>query len=186
MASDWMRRSLVASYLVLCGAALVAGCASNSAPSAEGLRSGSSTSITSPSSTGNSFRYVGAITAAARLDGGDIRLDVPPSNAVAAVSPQTAFAVCGKGRSGVCTTSSVATMKLALVTATAAGTAGPDGSIIPLIDDALTYVIEWTGLQCPAPAGPMPATTLTARRCHLVDFVSAKTGKYLYAFEGSD
>jgi hypothetical protein len=79
-------------------------------------------------------------------------------------------------------------MRLALVIATAAGTAGPSGSLKPLINNALTYVIEWTGVPCmssgggPQPSGSTQAAA-TATVCRLVDFVSAATGTYLYAFE---
>ena len=80
-------------------------------------------------------------------------------------------------------------MTLALVTTTAAGTAGPNGSIHPLINHALTYVMTWTGVPCadsggpPRPSGAPPAT-VEHRLCQLVDFVSAHTGMYEYAIEG--
>ncbi len=79
-------------------------------------------------------------------------------------------------------------MRLALVTTTDAGTAGPSGSLKPLINNALTYVIEWTGVPClssgggPQPSGSTQAPA-TPTACRFVDFVSAATGTYLYAFD---
>lgn len=186
-----MRPRLVLTCLVICAAGLVAACASSSPPSAERSASRPSIQSTSRSSPAGPFRYLGPVSAATTLDGGDIRLVAPRAGAAARVSPQTAFAVCARTGQGVCNTSSTAIMTLAMVTTTAAGTAGPNGSIHPLINNALTYVIEWTGVQCTASGGPprpsgAPSPTVTVRLCHLVDFVSADTGEYLYAFQSSD
>lgn len=188
MRGERMRIGLVTGGLLVCAVGLLGGCASSSVTPAGDARSrSSSATVTSSSLAAGGFTYLGPISTSSSLDGGDIQLDVPPVDDVAAASPQKAFASCGNG-AAVCTTLSTATMRLALVTTTAAGTAGPNGSINPLINNALTYVIEWNGVPCQDAGGPpqpsgSPQPTVTAKSCHLVDFVSAATGTYLYAFE---
>lgn len=182
-------RRLVAS-LTMSAVVVVAACTSNSATAGRSLRTRSSPPTTGPSTPVGPFKYFGPVSASSTLDGGDVHLAVPPAGATPAVSPSKAFAASAQGGGGASAMSATATMRLALVTTTAAGTARSDGSINPLINDALTYIIVWTGRQCPSPAGPVPATpqstTTVARQCHLVEFVSATTGKHIYAFECSD
>ncbi|HEY8728107.1 MAG TPA: hypothetical protein VIL94_00885, partial [Acidothermaceae bacterium] len=95
-----------------------------------------------------------------------------------------AYAVCAQGSPG-CTPLKGPTITLALVTTPNAGNANSDGSIAPLLNHSLTYVLTWDDVECPVggPAGaslnPTPQSGCTA-----VNYVDANTGQSVYAYDG--
>ncbi len=67
--------------------------------------------------------------------------------------------MCGHNGDGCGDRGHRPTVTLARATSPQAGTARPDGSIDPLMDATLVYVLHWTGMMC-LPVGPLhyPAT----------------------------
>lgn len=126
--------------------------------------------------------YVGHIPRAVSY-GGDtgIRLAVPSTSASPDISWQAAVSKCS-----TCVTGAPMSVSLALATELQAGQANPDGSITPVLDKTLVYVVS-PSLQCRAagPAGATPAVSRTYA-CVRLSFVDARSGKALYAVDGPD
>src|SRR5262245_37958886 len=162
--------------LALAGCAIAAGCAApRSAPSGPVL----------PQAT-----YTGPLTAPAAYDNGSITLAVPSSTRRAAVSWSDAYVVNCRSGDAVCDLSQGPTIVLAEATVTGAGQAQPDGSLTPLVKDALVYVLKWTDVPC-SPVGPArsPGDSAVPRpdgTCTLIDLIDAGTGKVLYSVQGPD
>lgn len=140
-----------------------------------------------PPTTGLPAVYAGPLTSIQKIDNGAIVMSPPSDPGAAVLTWQTAYSsVCSDG-TGVCGTTSEASVSLALVTTLKSGQPGADGAILPLIDNALSYVLRWKDEPC-APAGGTPgAPSSEATKtytCGIVDFVDAITGKNLYALEG--
>lgn len=174
-----MRFSWLVVGLVVASLSLLSGCASRMPPRSDSAAS---------SAAGRSFTYLGPVSVPATLDEGDILLGVPPVGDAPKVSPSAAFGACEHG-AGACRTSARATIRLALVTTLAAGTAGPSGTIKPRIDHALTYVVEYSGYECVPVGGLFSPSASTAQvsvrqACQMHDFVSAVDGSDRYAFDG--
>jgi hypothetical protein len=112
-----------------------------------------------------------------------IALDVPAAGAVATITPTQAY-VDSCTRDGACDKGSAPTIQLAVVTDPNAGQALADGSITPVMDHTLAYVLTWTNVPC-APAGAAVGATPTPTTCTLLDFVDANTGKTLYGLDQS-
>jgi hypothetical protein len=75
-----------------------------------------------------------------------------------------------------------ATITLANATTTGTGTLGPDGTLVPLAQDRLVYVITYVGVPC-FPVGPPQAhLPATPGVCTEVTLVDAQTGAELYSF----
>jgi hypothetical protein len=130
------------------------------------------------------------LTAPAAYGDGTIMLAVPAPNRKAAVSWSDAYTVnCGSGEA-VCDLSKGPTIVFAEATVTGAGQAQPDGSLEPLVNDALVYVLRWTNVAC-SPVGPAPSPGSTAAprpaaACTLINLIDAGTGKVLYSLQGPD
>lgn len=74
-------------------------------------------------------------------------------------------------------------------TETNSGQTGPGGSIIPVMDNTLVYVIAET-FSCPSPPGgsngpgpTAPTTTPRVYSCVSLDFVDADTGRGLLGMD---
>ena len=134
-----------------------------------------------PTSPGTAA-YAGRIPNAVSY-GGDtgIRLAVPPNGLSPAVSWEEAVSNCS-----TCAAGAPMSVSLALATELQAGRANPDGSIMPVMDKTLVYVVSQS-LECRAagPAGATPAVSGTYA-CVRLSFVDARTGKALYAVDGPD
>lgn len=131
----------------------------------------------------HSAAYSGPITTAVRYENSGISLTVPTANesGLATTSWSDAYANCMTG-AAVCDTTSAPTITLADATVDKAGTAAADGSIIPLMTNALVYVVSWTGVPC-APIGGPPGSTPQKQldSCTLLNLVDAKSGDVLYS-----
>jgi hypothetical protein len=112
-----------------------------------------------------------------------ITFDLPAAGAVATITPNQAY-VDSCTRDGACDKGSAPTIQLAAVTDPDAGQASVGGSITPVMDHTLVYVLTWTNLPC-LPAGAPVGATPTPTTCTLVDFVDANTGKTLYGLDQS-
>lgn len=134
-----------------------------------------------PTSSG-AAAYVGLIPRAVSY-GGDtgIRLAVPPTGASPSVSWQAAASTCS-----TCGAGAPLSVSLALATELQAGQANPDGSITPVMDNTLVYVLSQS-LRCSAagPSGATPAVSGTYP-CVRLSFVDARSGKAWYAVDGPD
>lgn len=109
--------------------------------------------------------------------------DVPAAGAVATITPTQAY-VDSCTTDGVCDKGSAPTIQLAVVTDPNSGQAAAGGSLTPVMDHTLAYVLTWTNVPC-APAGAPVGATPTPTTCTLVDFVDANTGKTLYGLDKS-
>ena len=134
--------------------------------------------------------YAGPLTAPAAYDHGSVMLAVPSSTRRAAISWSDAYAVNCRSGEAVCDLSRGPTIVLASATVTGAGQAREDGSLEPLVTDALVYVLTWTDVPC-GPVGPAPSPGSTAAprpdaACTLIDLIDAGTGRVLYSMQGPD
>jgi hypothetical protein len=110
-----------------------------------------------------------------------ITFDVPKAGTRAAVKPNEAY-VDSCSTDGGCDTGSAPTIQLAVVTDPNSGQVSVGGSLTPVMDHTLAYVLTWTNLPC-VPAGAPVGVTPTQTTCTLVDFVDANTGKTLYGLD---
>jgi hypothetical protein len=167
-------------YIALFGVTLaVTSCGSQAA--------GSSGGTSPPSTTAVGIHvFAGALTDSISYSEAGLTL-MPPGTLTAKVTPSAVSDSCSSGES-VCP-AAPGTIVLALATLDKAGTALPDGSIKPLLKDALVYAITWRDVPC-SPSGPPRPTTAgaspSAARCTAVALVDAGTGKALYAFSGTN
>ncbi len=131
--------------------------------------------------------YVGPMAEAATLDHGGLILKPPARSDTPMASPETAYETCLSGES-LCGSKTGPTISLAVVTTPSAGTAGPSGTVVPLIDNELVYVMTWTDYQC-VPAGPVRPSGSGSEKpqtCTVLNFISAATGKTLYSADGTE
>jgi hypothetical protein len=112
-----------------------------------------------------------------------ITLGVPAAGAVATITPNGAY-VDSCSSDGVCDKGSAPTIQLAVVTDPNGGQVSVGGSMAPVMDYTLAYMLTWTNVPC-APAGAPVGATPTPTTCTLVDFVDANTGKTLYGLQHS-
>jgi hypothetical protein len=112
-----------------------------------------------------------------------ILLEPPPADAAPVTTSQQALAECATGHI-VCGSSGIPSVQLALVTLTNTGTAGPDGTLVPLATRQLVWVLTWTGLTC-VPAGPPGAPSTGPTSCTAMTFIDAKTGGEVFTESGS-
>jgi hypothetical protein len=134
--------------------------------------------------------YAGPLTTPAGYDNGTVMLAVPSPTRFAAVPWSDAYAVNCRSGDAVCDLSRGPTIVLAEATVTTAGHPRPDGSLEPLVKDALVYVLEWTDVPC-GPVGPAPSPGSTAApqpdaTCTLITLIDAGTGRVLLSVEGTD
>lgn len=112
----------------------------------------------------------------------------PPGAAVAKVDMAKAYSTCLSG-DAICDSSMSPTVSLAIVTDVHSGTAGADGSLTPILDKTLAWVITYVGAPCVA-AGSGANVSKTAapviQSCTIINFVSAGTGAVLYSYQGSN
>ena len=170
--------------IVLTVGLLLSACADEETVSPGSESSGTTLTTGSPTAPAAPV-YAGPIATAEKIDNDAIVL-MPPTNPKSAViSPLSAYLVCSNG-TGVCGNNSAASISLATVTTLKAGEPGENGTIIPLINNALVYVLRWKGEPC-SPAGVTPGAPSAPPRtyaCGIVDFVDAVSGRSLYALEG--
>jgi hypothetical protein len=101
------------------------------------------------------------------------------------ISWQSALAACDSG-DAVCDTHSTGTVTLAKATVTGSGTAKPDGSIAPIVNNRMVYAITFTGVPCvPAgrPAGSPASKSPTPQSCTIVNLVDTHNGAVLFSAE---
>jgi hypothetical protein len=125
--------------------------------------------------------YGGPVTTEISFDDGDIVLDVPYTT-VTGVTWLQAYDNCRPGEA-VCDLTRSPQILLASATTLTTGQIEADGSIRPAVKNQLVYVIGWTDVDCPAPAGPAPSSSESVS-CQIVNLIDAQTGRVLYAVEG--
>jgi hypothetical protein len=148
-----------------------------SGPTTKATTSTATTSLASPS-------YVGRIKRATSYGESGISLDVPPPSSQPSVSWESAFQKsCATSATG-CDQGGPITISLAAATEKQAGQENPDGSIHPVMDNTLVYVISQSGNSC-RPVGPAGKTTTSpvTYACTSLNFVDAQTGKVLYSVQ---
>lgn len=208
------RNVLLAAVLLTAALASAGACAAARTP---GAAQGSSSDgeVSTPGNAGmHSYptaEYRGPITQPAYLQQAGIEMTVPTGSP--AVTWKQAYQACQTG-DAVCDVTATPIITLAAVTARDAGEAGVGGTIVPLMDKTLAYVITQMGVTC-APVGPPPgasggtspvgppppgsSTESSADRmpetagqrsspgsmsCTVINFVDAATGKVLYSVQG--
>lgn len=192
-----LRKLRLALAAICAGSTVLSACASvdkqeeASAISSTAVTFSPSSAVTLPGSTTTTLsdepEYLGRVTSIQRLDGGDIVVSPPTASQTPKASWQTAFGVCSDG-TGVCVDSSLPVISVGDVITKATGDAGANGTIIPLVNNSLTYILRWDNVVCPPSAGPTElnsdSTTAEKKTCTLIDLVDAESGKYVFAFEG--
>jgi len=167
------------------------GCASQSAhlgtgtsPSASASPSASSSSVAVPVVAPSGYpppAHVVVLATPSHDPVSDVDLAVPSASDVPRISFTQAYAACTQADAD-CARAKGPTITLALVTSPQAGQQNADGSLTPLMNRSLTYVLTWDGLQCPAPAGP--ASYDPTRLCTYGTFVDANTGRVVFSYDG--
>jgi hypothetical protein len=130
-------------------------------------------------------QFAGNITAPTTNHDTGFTLD-PPGDSSPTVSWQSAYATCLTGNS-ICDPSLAPTISLAKVTDPNSGTANAGGSISPILDHSLVYVITYTGVPC-KPAGGIPGSDPSAPdsySCTVENFVSAADGSVIYSVQAA-
>jgi len=174
--------------IAACLAFAAAGCASQDAHprDAASLSSVSppaaSASVTAPSGYPPPT-HVGVLATPSHDPVAGVDLAVPLTTDVPRISFTQAYAVCAQGG---CTQTKGPTITLALVTSPQTGQQNADGSLTPLMNRSLTYVLTWDDVQCPLSAGPAGASHDTTPRygCTARNFVDANTRQSVYSYEG--
>jgi hypothetical protein len=142
----------------------------------------------SPGTTTPRAAYLGPIPSDVTYDNAGVTLKVPPANSRPTASWADAYTTnCATG-DAICDPTQSPTIYLATATTPSAGDTQPDGSIKPLLQDTLVYVIQWTDVPC-TPVGPAApegaaASTPTTYSCTILNLVDAETGKVLYSVQG--
>jgi len=135
-----------------------------------------------------SATFAGPIKAPVRYPNSGITLTVPAANAAAqaTASWSDAYANCMSG-AAICDATKPPTIALATATVDKAGTEGVNGSVVPLLNDTLVYVLSWIGVPC-SPVGGPPGANSSAQKfsCTLLNLVDAKSGKVLYTVESPE
>jgi hypothetical protein len=130
--------------------------------------------------------FLGPITAPVEYKNVNINLDPPSATAHAAISPDAAYAKC-LTPDAECQTNLNPTITLALVTTPKAGTRSADGSISPLMDHQLAYIIEYDQATCTKSGPPVvsntapPHSEMIVYICSVLNFVNADTGRVEYS-----
>jgi hypothetical protein len=177
------RRSVDACSIIL-SAALLAGCSGSPHDGEKSLAGASS--ARPPALTPATF--AGPLTQELRYPkaGFDLR---PPGARTASTTWTQAYETCLTGDS-ICDPTVGPTITLALVTDLDSGQAQPDGSIRPLLDDTLSYVLTYTGVPCRPTGGSDPTSRKNVSpdpvTCTVLNFVSAADAKVLYSFQGPE
>jgi hypothetical protein len=175
--------------LLACGASVligVAGCASRTVAdtAASGSPTATTPTVAGPASSlgpappgfppATSFS---TLTVPEIMPEEGITFDVPTAGALTTATPNEAY-VDSCSTDGDCDKGSAPTIQLAVVTDPNSGQLSAGGSLTPVMDHTLAYVLTWTNLPC-APAGAVVGATPTLTTCTQVDFVDANTGKTL-------
>jgi hypothetical protein len=126
--------------------------------------------------------YGGPVTTKIQYENAGIVLDVPNTTATG-VSWLQAYDNCRTG-DAVCDLTRSPTILLASATTLNSGDIQADGSIRPGVENQLVYVIGWSGVACPAPAGPAHSESESVA-CQIVNLIDAQTGRVLYSVQGA-
>lgn len=131
-AAIYSRISLQLVFVISIALVLAVGCASL----ADQTSMSSGAPAATPTSSG-AAAYVGLIPRAVSYGETGIRLAVPPTDASPSVPWQAAVSTCS-----TCVAGAPLSVSLALATELQAGQANPDGSITPVMDKTLVYVMS--------------------------------------------
>ena len=183
--------------VAVCLAFVAAGCASQDAHPRNAVRLSSvgPSSSVSPSSSANPSTsapvvapsgypppaHVGVLATPSHDPVAEVDLAVPLATDVPRISFTQAYAAGAPWGPGGTPTKGP-TITLALVTSPQTGQQNADGSLTPLMNRSLTYVLTWDGLPCGAPAGP--ASYDPTRLCTYGTFVDANTGQDMFSYDG--
>lgn len=196
-----MKRKKFATIAFIVAALALGGCAAGN-QNAGGATSTTNSSASDSSVPGLASADLISLDAAVTYPYGDVKIRVEPAGSrVATVSWSRAYETCLTGDS-ICDSSATPTIALGVVSDSQSGTVNSDGSVTPILNNALAWVITYTGRPC-APAGaagsafaapissqgvdlPTSMTTPRAYTCTIVNFVSADSGQVLYSFQASN
>jgi hypothetical protein len=125
--------------------------------------------------------YRGPITQPSNDSGTGVIRAVPPPADVPSGSWSSAAANCGTG-AAICDSSAPISVWLALATDSQAGNDNPDGSITPVMENSLVYVLVQTPVACRknGPSGG-PPTSVQIMSCISINYIDANTDSPLYA-----
>ena len=131
--------------------------------------------------------YEGPITSRISYANAGVILDVPSSTDGVMSWSEVYTDNCTSG-DALCHLGKAPTINLAVATTTNAGEAKGDGSIEPLMQGTLVYVIKWTDVACTPPVGPPGRIepSAPANTCTILNFVDARSGGVLYSVEGQN
>lgn len=168
---------------------LLTACASAPLTLSNGGPAASSTSAAAGSSSGGApvlapLTDEGRLTAPTTYEQSGISLAPPLSGDAPSVTPQAAYNDCLSG-DAICSPGISPTIVLARVTDMHSGTQGPDGSLIPLMNNRLVFVLRFDGEMC-VPAGVLPGSPAPQPQpCSAVNFIDAATGAVIYSVQGA-
>ncbi len=163
---------------------LVVGCGSPAGPAiGSTIAPAATTASTDTPALSGAASYVGPIPRAVSYGDTGITLALPPNGANPSVSWQSAISNCS-----TCAAGAPVSVSFAVATELQAGQANPDGSITPVMDETLVYVLSQSGLKCRAagPSGAPSSSTGESSTCVRLSFVDAQSGKDVYAVDGAD
>lgn len=134
------------------------------------------------SETYDSPTYTGPIASDKNYVEPGIYLQPPQSSSSPSASYNDAFSDCTTG-ANICAPGYPISISLAVATDDQAGQEGASGSIIPVMNATLVYVVSQTGIPCipVGPGGGGSSTTIPTYHCTVLEFVDANSGKALYA-----
>jgi hypothetical protein len=115
----------------------------------------------------------------------NLGIDLTPVSGTTAgplISWQNALARCDTGEA-ICDPHSTGTVTLAQATTSRTGYPNADGSVRPLVNGSLVYVIRFNGVTC-VPTGPNSGSTASrtpgAKVCTVINLIDARTGAVLF------
>ena len=127
-------------------------------------------------------RYLGSVTSERIFNGDEI---LPPGDAHPRLTWEQAYSACQRYTSGATCDPGGPLISLARVTTTGSGHARPDGTIAPLLNATLVYVLDWPDETC-VPTGGVPGASRTpvSEPCEMLSYIDAITGNGLFAVSG--
>jgi hypothetical protein len=130
--------------------------------------------------------YAGAVTANVEYADGGIILKVPPTSANARASWSDAYVASCMSGDAICDVGKKPMIFLAVATIGIAGEAQKDGSLRPVVEDKLVFVMQYTNVPCTGSGPPRrkERTTPTMSFCTVLNFIDADSGRVLYSVQG--
>jgi hypothetical protein len=131
--------------------------------------------------------YEGAIAQNVTYADSGLTLRVPPPSASARAPLAQAYVANCESGDAICVVGERPTIFLAVATLTTAGEEQKDGTIRPVMEDTLVYVIQYTKVPCVGSGPPRrtkSAPSPTTSVCTILNFVDAASGAVLHSIQG--